>query len=593
MRNSQVYIYASKLSQGNVKVFGLVLGSTIAVTFLRALGPLMPNFDLSIQLEATHRLVQGLGLTSTFFSTPFENINLAPIPQYLTWWPPGFPLITALLVSLGLSFATALKIIYGFTTLVGSIGWAIIASLTLTQPIRFGSISIPMQFLVAVLIPIYFTPPWQGTDSLLWAIVPFFILLLSSVKARKNRTRKNVVFYPIVAGILFGLSYTMRYASLFLLIASLAILLQIHWPSIKYTLKSYLSFVFSSLIFIASVNIYVFISKQSTALPEYLGTQNPHHFLASITTDLSEIFRFSSSMFNTLLGMRFLDRLLELLQKFPFLINLFNGICLIFGLILPLYIFFLLHRKKYVTQGIQISIGLTISLISLDIFLIAASFFSNYIFFADQRYYLAVGPTFLLILYGFISQFICSDFTSKLIKFATSAVLVFSLIYNLIFNPLASLASRSGLSYLIFGYELNSVTYPSNQVISNRPQSSAYLAQLRQKNPDAVFYVYNLNDYIANGNPGYRAIPPAGFWQNAYVDQALKVVWVMRDFCPTGVCTFRSFTNGFLAPASVGLLPDQPGLNTIATFPDEQVRVLMADLPSGYKFINDGQTISK
>ncbi|MCA1991584.1 MAG: hypothetical protein LDL41_05985, partial [Coleofasciculus sp. S288] len=84
MNKIKAYFYY--LSQDNPKVFGLMLISAFFVTLARLLAPVEMNWDEAVQLEAAHRLVKGLGLTSTFFPPPYapieipSNINVTSTP---------------------------------------------------------------------------------------------------------------------------------------------------------------------------------------------------------------------------------------------------------------------------------------------------------------------------------------------------------------------------------------------------------------------------------------------------------------------------------------------------------------------------------
>lgn len=111
----QAFIYL--LSEGNLKVFGTIFITGLFVILARVLAPVQISSDLGLQLQAAHRLVQGLGLTVAL-SLNFE-LNQPPNSEYLTHFPPALSLLVASLLFLKLPLATALKIIYGLTTVVG------------------------------------------------------------------------------------------------------------------------------------------------------------------------------------------------------------------------------------------------------------------------------------------------------------------------------------------------------------------------------------------------------------------------------------------------------------------------------------------
>jgi hypothetical protein len=97
-----------RLSAGNRNVFGTILLSAALVILLRLFGPLIIHWDLSIQLEAAYRLIQGLGLTNAF-SSQFD-LNQPPISEYLVHFPPGLSLLVAAFLFLKIPLAIALKL---------------------------------------------------------------------------------------------------------------------------------------------------------------------------------------------------------------------------------------------------------------------------------------------------------------------------------------------------------------------------------------------------------------------------------------------------------------------------------------------------
>ena len=237
--------WTNSISQSNLQVFIVILTSAFMVILARLLGPLEISEDLSINLEASHRLIQGLGLTVA--SGLDFDLNQTPNPEYLTQFPPGSSILMACLLFFKIPLPISLKIIYGLTTVIGWLAWAAISCHFLTKSIRFSSITLPLHFIVAAILPLFYTPSWtiQGTDIFLWSATPWITLLLfySSLKSSKN-------YFVVLAGLLFGLLVSFRYASVFLAFAALLILLQVNFPRFKICFKKYLIFLSPSLFFI-------------------------------------------------------------------------------------------------------------------------------------------------------------------------------------------------------------------------------------------------------------------------------------------------------------------------------------------------------
>ena len=102
------------------RIFQVVMFFAILVTGARLPAPFEVGKDQSLQLEAAQRLVDGKGLTSTYYAHyGSHDLSEPPIPEPLTWWPPGFPLLIAALLKTGLPLLVVLKSLYGLATIAG------------------------------------------------------------------------------------------------------------------------------------------------------------------------------------------------------------------------------------------------------------------------------------------------------------------------------------------------------------------------------------------------------------------------------------------------------------------------------------------
>ncbi|MEL6383761.1 MAG: hypothetical protein AAFQ89_15160, partial [Cyanobacteria bacterium J06626_18] len=95
--------------------------AAVYVTLIRLLGPIQIHWDLSVQLDAAHRLAKGLGLTNAFSSQ--LDLNQPPIAETLTHFPPGLSLLVAGFLYFKIPVEVALKIIYGLATMAGWFCW--------------------------------------------------------------------------------------------------------------------------------------------------------------------------------------------------------------------------------------------------------------------------------------------------------------------------------------------------------------------------------------------------------------------------------------------------------------------------------------
>ena len=120
--------------------------------------------------------------------------------------------------------------------------------------------TIPGHFVIPCLLPLLFTPAWQGTDIVLWAGTPFVILLLLYSLENEHKAR-----YIMTAGLLAGSLYFVRYASAYLAITAFLIVAQFHYTNIKKLVSLYACFMAASMVFILPTALYGRYAKAQTA----------------------------------------------------------------------------------------------------------------------------------------------------------------------------------------------------------------------------------------------------------------------------------------------------------------------------------------
>ena len=133
--------------------------------------------------------------------------------RVLTHFPAGYSLYAAALTALGVGPRWFVKISGAIATLVGWWGWGRLAFSYMTdgwRRSRFGRLA---AYSIAIVSPLLFTSRWGGTDIILWAAIPWVLLLITRppTHGAKANFRSDVL-----AGFLMGLSVLARYASVFI-----------------------------------------------------------------------------------------------------------------------------------------------------------------------------------------------------------------------------------------------------------------------------------------------------------------------------------------------------------------------------------------
>jgi hypothetical protein len=559
------------LNGGNRKVFGIMIISGLFILLARILAPVEIQYDQNLQIEAAYRLVRGLGLTLSTNSSPDLNLH-AQDYVYLTSFPPAFSLMVACLLFVKLPLASALKFIYSFATIIGWLGWATIASRLLVRPIRFGSITLPIQLIIAAILPVFYTPSWsyQGTDIFLWSGVPLLVLLMHRLSIRNPNNFRSLVLSGLITGVLISF----RHASLFLYIFVFLCLLRINFSRVKIFLFNYSIFILSSFCFVIPILIYYRFATTIGAsnLPSVSESLNIPVALDRVMNNLSTI--------STISGI-IPTQLLSYIKSNIILNYTFGVFCLVVVILLP---FFILKNKRLnLSPRRDITILLSLLPLSLVFFLIATIFSLKlpdikgevFIPLGLPRYYIPVNLCLILIAYKILTIY---QSTKSLTKKYISLFLVLFFAYNLIYRPSGLLFGKyKSLSEVILGiHPIPGIEYPSNEVFTRCQSSLSILRRLSRENPEALFLIENYSCYNYDNHPSFIAIKGA-FKMKPYVSKPTKVFWVINSPTCKEICASPMTT--------VLKLSSLPNVKTVYVDPIDKTRIKVSDLPAGYRFL--------
>jgi hypothetical protein len=189
------------------------LCAAVLVAFIRSLAVTDLGYDLTVQLEAAQNLVAGHGLSIYDLSGEEDLAQPAKLVT-LTHFASGYSLFAAALMWLGSGNASVLKTGGALATILGWWGWGLLAYGFLKEGLGRSLFWRWLGIVIAVSMPLLFTPAWQGTDIFLWAAVPWVVLWI--VKGA-NETSSRGLLFDLAAGIACGLCFLFRYAGAFLL----------------------------------------------------------------------------------------------------------------------------------------------------------------------------------------------------------------------------------------------------------------------------------------------------------------------------------------------------------------------------------------
>ena len=559
----------------NRTVFKVIVISALLLIGARLLAPFEVGKDQSSQLEAAQNLANGRGLITTSDVPPASlDIIVDPQPRYLTWWPPGFSLIMALLLVTGLSLPVSLKIIYALVTLVGWVGWARIVSRFITEPLRLGGKEYPVHLIIAALLPIFFTQVWDGTDIFLWAGIPF--LLLTLFKQQQTGAAYGSL---VTAGLLFGALYAIRYSSLFLSVAALLMLFQLRFPDYGSAVKRFVIFLLAGLMIILPTYLYGKFYAVGVAGISDRATLT--RFTSDLSTVIHNIIIKLPITANLIFGTPVPAQILFKINSTPILY--ISGIsCLLIILVLPIL---LIESCKMRAQRFQNDLALSVWLlpISLLIFLIGTNLAVRLGLVGVRRYYEPLILCGLLIAY----QFATVRKTRQIVKRASCVVVLMFLAYVCIYMPALAFQRerRGGLAYTVLGFvpanmrsrgTSYNLSYPSFRIYSSKESSRQKLRQIADADPNALFFVEEYAsftyDRFQGGGPilgnTMRIFPRIEYWEKAHTSAPVKIYWVLNE----------DTRLSFVPPTNQQLIYFDPL---------ERTKILYSSFPANYRFVGD------
>ncbi|MGH9930238.1 MAG: hypothetical protein ACREA9_13580 [Pyrinomonadaceae bacterium] len=555
-------------------VFWIIVMSAVLLTAARAIAPFEVQHDQAKQLETAQRFAHGLGLTTTDATSPASNdVLLAPPPKYLTDWPPGLSLLVAAFLYIGINLLWTLKVIYVATTLIGWVGWGIIASQLVARPSVRAKAYSWIHLIICALLPFVFTPWWAGTDIFLWAGVPFVVISL--VRVGRNQLSVSSIAF---AGVLCGAMYAMRYLGLSLGLAGALILFQVSYPRLKIFFKRLGVFLLAALTVILPVTIFLMVHAQRVKVaalaPNVVREQH------SVWKPLKYTLKDLPVTSNLLLGHPLLE-IFVYQMKISGLIYLTGIISLMVLLLVPI----LLWRGPP-SEGLKARNDMALSLsflpISFVIFLIGVGIATYPYYLGVRRYHEPVAMCGILVFYEIATRRLMHVIVRRV---SQAIVLMFILYVGAVLPALALTDRRYSLAIGALGFNPSRMTYRSTSQDINYPSWILYtrkessrtaVKRLNRENPQALFYAkeYGLfvYDELAGGPvPGksFRPFPDVQFWNSAYAAQPVRIFWVINE------------------DASLDFIPAS---NKRLVFSDsfERTKILASDFPAG-RLIPDAQ----
>jgi hypothetical protein len=551
----------------------LWVASAAVVTAARFLHVATPGHDLSFQVEAAQNLLAGNGLT--YFDHVSSNLAEPGRLTTLTHFPAGYSLIAAALMGVGLDVGMTLKVLGAAGTVIGWWGWGRLAAEYFRTGPTFTPISRFAAAAIAIGTPVFFTLGWDGTDLFLWAITPWVVLLVTNRGAQRHPTLATDWFI----GLLCGLAFLFRYASAFLAMFAAGVVLWQSWRSPRVVAQRAASF---SLGFVPAVALQMFVGRHASSDSSFGGVS-----LASAGVDAWE---------RALHGLASLDVANNMWAFWwpgvaktilsPDTGNVWSWLIL-FSTALGLVLAFnqyarISPRPSRDTRSVAIML-----FVALPATLLVATIFGSHDltggYVADERYYWPLVPLGVLIAYSVTTFAQRSAARIRVVLgtcggiYVSAYILMLALYIVLMFLPVSMGRTQR---FKLLGEFV--AAWPSFAVGQELWPSRQYVLELLQERPGAVVMTSRTMAFRWDPNFDRAKLqdPSCDPARPTYVSGPVDLILVTFDLGePLDLWRYGGVGGSPAVP--LDCLEALPGLELMARFPDEGLKVLRARIESG------------
>jgi hypothetical protein len=562
----------------------------IVVVFFRGLAAADLGYDLTTQLQAGQNLVAGHGLVLYNLSGERDLAQPERLAT-LTNFPSAYSLFAAGLFSLGLGAAGVLKAGGSLATILGWWGWGLLASSFFQEGLRRNHFWRWVGIIIAFSTPVLFTPPWQGTDIFLWAAVPWVIRWVTS---GANEGDQRFRWFDWGAGMLCGLCFLTRYASVFLLSYAGCLIL---WQS----RRSWRILLWRGVAFAAGVIPFVALQLYiNTALATTEHTSVGDHggeIAAAAVKALSDGFWMLPTASITAVWWMprrlvnlFTEPGTKLLSEPDAYTTWWVSILLAFAVIAIPIVALKVSGWIKAQDCRAAAVGLFYAVpLFLWVCLVARTanpLVPTYRFVADVRYYLPIIPLAVLVAYGLAVHIANGKPTGeKAVVLGSKAYILFYAAIVVIRLALLAVPRPAGAEQrerLLGTSHLE--PWPSTKIAYEFCPSRQYTLQLMQKTPGAVLVTDEPQWFYAEPNIDRSRIHRLGDIRSTYISGPTKIFVLAQDFPDGGITDLYSMTTDGKRTHSNELTP-LDNLSLLKRFPAEQMKLLTAEVPSSKRIV--------
>jgi hypothetical protein len=530
--------------------------------------------ELPIQIQAGQHLLAGNGLT--VYSSPGEDDLAQPAKLVtLAHYPSGYSLYAAGLMSMGVSLATLVKLFFALTTMLGWWGWAILAHYFFADGLGRDRGWTWAAGIIAACTPLLYTMLWKGTDTFLWAAIPWVFYCVTEASSGDRRGR----WFDWLTGLLCGVSFLFRYAALFLAIYTTAVIICQSIGRTR-TLAGRLAAFGAGLLPFLLAQIYFshFISN-AEAIPDIVTFQGG---AGAALRRLGEGLPFLPSANIAVMWWmphQVVESLTQTATQAPWLICL----TIVGWTLLPIFLARKIGWRGFSAASQDIRAVATGFLVALPLFLLAWTGFADYRYVVEDRYYLPLLPLLGLIAYQLATP--SEHDENRPEKWARKASLFYLIGYLCIaIISIARLVTpgKIGTSSRVklMAGPIERSHWPSNKLTYDFSPGRAYILSLLRENPGTVLVTNHEEWFYAEADLDQSRIRRLKDLRAIYVSGPARILIAIQDHA-LGRLTRVSWYGHYDKRWTADYFENLSDVHVLQTFPQEEIRVVEAIVPAG------------
>jgi hypothetical protein len=560
-----------KVMRSRRTLLWLCFCSATITTIVRLLNATDIAFDFPSQIQAAQHLLAGKGLS--IYAWAVEG-DLAGRARLLTMahFPAGYSLCAAALIAMGFTVAAVVKTCGAVATILGWWGWADLGFCFLSAGLKRGVFWRSIGYAVAFALPLMCTPPWQGTEILIWAAIPWVLRWQMKGANGTDSSRRS----DWITGVLCGFSILMNYAAVFLAVYTLFLILVQSKASSRRVASRIGWFAVGALPFVA---FQIYINHFTSETESTAGSITLAGGFPIVINRLWQGLNLVSSA--NLAIAWWMPRPLLRWFTLPNHLLLAGATLLVFA-VLPKVVASKLGYRCLVEGSRDLRVVASGFFAILPFCLWAWTGISDYLFVTDPKYYIPLLPLGVFIGYALAVPSDTRESNLRKILYRIGQVYSFGFVLVtarwLVLLLLPGQISAEKHAKLMGTTHFNH--WPSMKLTYEFSAARAYAIELIKRQPDTVVVTNHEEWFYGDPSVDGSRITRLKDFRATYISGPAHILIVAEDFSggpPEAVSWWTHYAQLMRAD----FFEQVPNLRLLKRFPEENIKILEASIPSG------------